>query len=138
MESAALKLLFNDLSTPEATAATETIGAQTWLDDLKNAQTDFEETYQTRISATPVTDFPLLRETKVKLGRDLAALLETLRILAGMDADNTFGPITTKINNVIGDIMTTVRGRKTREKKWNEIAPEESAAVGPENIGYSF
>lgn len=119
-ESAALRMLFDDLSTPEATAAIQTIGAETWLNDLKNAQAAFDEMYQTKISTAQAEDFPLLRDAKTKLGRDLAALLESVRILTAMGNEDVFGPVVSKINEVIRDIMTTVRARKTREKNESE------------------
>ncbi|MBN2092416.1 hypothetical protein JW964_22535 [candidate division KSB1 bacterium] len=116
-ESAQLALLFNDLDTPEATAALKTVGAESWYADLKAAQQTFEETFTTKMVSDAKEDYPYLREAKTKLSRHLNVLLSAMSILEELDGDGNLAAIINPMNEVINSIMTTVRARKTRTEK---------------------
>jgi hypothetical protein len=123
-ETASLNMLFNDLSSHELTAAIQTIGAQLWLDDLKAAQTAFEETYQTKVSTETQIDYPALRDAKMQLGRHLNTLLDCIQILLCLGETETYEPIANQLNEIITDVMTSARARRTREKNVDDTDAE--------------
>ncbi len=114
-ETAALKALLTELDGTEATTAIQTLNAAPWYDDLKAAQAAFEETYNNKITAEAQADYPLLRETRSKIIRHLTALLDFIRVLGEVNTSDTYTAMVEQLNEIINDVMTVARARRTRE-----------------------
>lgn len=114
VETAKLKALFTSFEATDAKAALTLLGADNWLDDLKAAQEKFEDIYNQKVSAEIKENYPLLRETRQKLTFHLTTLLNNITIIEELKPVETADDVK-KINEIISDMMTTVRARKTRE-----------------------
>lgn len=116
-ETAALKALFAELDGAEAATAMQTLNAAPWYDDLKAAQAAFEETYNNKITAEAQADYPLLRETRSSIIRHLTALLDFIRVLGEVNASGAYATMVEQLNEIINDVMTVARARRTREEQ---------------------
>ncbi len=121
-QSAALNLLFEDLSMPAAQNSLEVLQAVSWLDDLRTAHEAFEQTYSEKVSSEARQDYPLLRAARLRLGRHVETLLGCLEVLQrfveqdGTEAElATLSQLTGKVNEIITEVMTVARARRTRE-----------------------
>jgi hypothetical protein len=114
-QTANLNLLFEDLDAPDAVSAMQVIGAEGWYADLKNAQAEFENTYKEKVSGEAQEDYLRLREAFTVLGRHLNVLLDTIGLLQELDETGNIDTVVQQINEVITDVMTTARARRTRQ-----------------------
>ena len=114
-QTANLNLLFEDLDAPDAVSAMQVIGADSWYADLKNAQAEFENTYKEKVSSEAQEDYLRLREAFTVLGRHLNVLLDTIGLLQELDETGNIDTVVQQINEVITDVMTTARARRTRQ-----------------------
>ena len=114
-QTAALNLLFEDLDAPDAVSAMQVIGADSWYADLKNAQAEFENTYKEKVSSEAQEDYLRLREAFTVLGRHLNVLLDTIGLLQELCETENIDTVVEQINEVITDVMTTARARRTRQ-----------------------
>ncbi len=112
-ETSQLNVLVNDLETPEAQAALTTIGATVWLDDLKTAQGEFETAYQEKVAAQAGEDYQPIRDGRRQVARYVAALLSYVDLQSDLNPVQ-FGPVVDKIDEVIVDVVTVARARRTR------------------------
>ena len=114
-QTANLNLLFEDLDAPDAVSAMQVIGADSWYADLKNAQAEFENTYKEKVSSEAQEDYLRLREAFTVLGRHLNVLLDTIGLLQELGETGNIDTVVQQINEVITDVMTTARARRTRQ-----------------------
>ena len=114
-QTAALNLLFDDLDAADAVSAMQVIGADGWYTDLKNAQAEFENTYKEKVSTEAREDYLRLREAFSVLGRHLNVLLDTIGLLQELGETENIDTLVEQINEVITDVMTTARARRTRQ-----------------------
>ena len=125
-ETTALNMLFNDLDAPDVTAAIQTIGAESWYADLKNAQAAFENTYNDKVSSEAQEDYLRLREAFSKLGRHLSLMLDAAGLLQELGEPENIDAVIEQINEVITDVMTTARAHKTRQTEEESEVPAEA------------
>lgn len=124
-ESAALKLLFNDLETPEATAALKTLNAEGWYNDVKTTQSAFEEVFNQKITAEARADYPQLHQAKNRLAQHLIILMSCIGVLEEQQADNrTIINLVEQLNQITASVMATARARRTRNENNQEIETE--------------
>ena len=124
-QSAKMQSLVKILSGPELTAALELIGAKPWFDSMSAAQADFEDFYDKKIENEGKKEHLGLKEARNKLTFHLHTLLDAI-VSANDIKDGVYAPLITRMDEVITDIMTSVRARRSREKneKENEIDNE--------------
>jgi hypothetical protein len=115
VETSQLNGLLNDLQSPEARASIKTIGAETWVTDLEEAQKAFEKLYQEKIDAESKEDYPLISEARKKVIRYLEGLLIYIDMMAELKPE-TYEPIAVKIDEVIVDVVAVARARRTRKE----------------------
>jgi hypothetical protein len=116
-QSAKLKLLFNELNEPLVQQALATIQAASWYEELKSTQAEFEQMYAEKITDATKKDYPQLYDAKAKLGRDLSVLLDAISVVEKIDDEPDVTTIVHQINEVITDVMTQARARRTRATK---------------------
>lgn len=116
VESTKLDVLFENLSTPKAKEALETIMAQEWLERLKTRQEEFEKTYHSKIDTEAGIDLPLLKNSKRTLITYIKGLLYYVETNKNMEHAQ-FVAIEEKINVIITDAVTIARNRETRKEK---------------------
>ena len=130
-QSAALNLLLDDLSRPEAQKALKVIQAGSWLDDLRAAHELFERTYIEKVAAESQQDFPSLRDARGRLVDHVETLLGSVEVLRqsierdGTDAElATLGELVEQLKEIITEVMTVARARRTRQS--NSDSPEDA------------
>ncbi len=123
-ETSSLKSLIEDLKTPAAKKAIATINAQPWVEWVESAQTDFEEVYQQKVATEAVEDLPLATATRKELIRYLSRLLSYLEINSEIKAAK-FKPVVVKIDEVIVDMMTIARSRKSKASNTKNEVPQQ-------------
>ncbi len=125
-ETSQLNLLISDLETTEAQTALAVINGQSWLDDLKTAQQDFETTYQEKIQAESEESFPLLKEARQKVTQYLDALLSYIEMQTQLNGAG-FAGVAEQIDEVTTDTTAIARARRTRsENGGEEVITEET------------
>jgi len=122
-ETSSLKSLLEDFKTPAAQQAITTINAQLWVEWLEKAQQAFEEIYQQKVATEATEDLPLVSVTRRELIRYLNRLLSYLDINSEIKPEK-FMPVVIKIDEVIVDIMTVARARKSKAKNNKEENPQ--------------
>jgi hypothetical protein len=124
-ESTTLKLLFNDLETPEATAALKTLNAEGWYNDVKTTQAAFEEVFNQKITAEARENYPQLHQAKNRLAQHLTTLMSCIGVLEEQQPDNQkITELVEQLNQVTTGVMTTARARRTRNENNQEIETE--------------
>lgn len=122
-ETSSLKSLIEDLKTPAAKKAIATINAQPWVESVESAHKDFEEIYQQKVATEAGEDLPQATATRKELIRYLTRLLSYLDINSEIKAEK-FNPVVEKLDEVIVDMMTIARSRKSRANSAKDEAPQ--------------
>lgn len=104
--------LLNELS--EMKSQIQTINAKEWVEDLINAQEEFENFYHQKVDQEIDEDFPQVSEMMNSLKKHLHTLLMCLDIVEEL-RPKKLADIGPKINEFIIDTMTIARARKTRK-----------------------
>lgn len=117
-ESARLRDFFIDLAKPEAMENMQKIGAGMWLEDLKTAQDSFESFYHSKIEDESGNEPVSLKKTVTLLRKDLRLLLSVIEAIGRLRPEG-IKEITARLDEITIDIMTVVKGRRTRAE--NEI-----------------
>jgi hypothetical protein len=112
-QSSQLNGLLNDLESPQAQQALETLNAAVWLTPLKEKQSEFESLYQQKIANAATSEAPLVTASKNKVIHYLNGLLFYIDFKAEKEPA-LFNPMIEKIDEVITDMMSVARARKTR------------------------
>jgi hypothetical protein len=118
-ETAEMNSLISELSKPETMQLLKLIGADVRFKVMSDAQDDFEKTYNSKVTVDSTINYPLLKDSKIRVAQSLNALLTYVESNVEFNKAQ-FGPIEDKINTVITDIVTIARARITRvenEKK---------------------
>ncbi|MBN2093547.1 hypothetical protein JW964_28250 [candidate division KSB1 bacterium] len=121
-ETSSLKSLIEDLKTPAAQKAIATINAQPWVEWVESAQKDFEAAYQQKVATEAVEDLPQATATRKELIRFLTRLLSYLDINSEIKAEK-FKPVVVKLDEVIVDVMTIARSRKSKANNVKDEVP---------------
>jgi predicted nucleotidyltransferase len=122
-ETLSLKNLLEDFKTPAVKQAIATINAQLWVEWVEKAQKDFEELYQQKVATEATEDLPQLSATRKDLMRYLNRLLSYLEINSEIKPEK-FKPVVAEIDEIIVDVMTIARSRKSRAKNNKEENPQ--------------
>lgn len=135
-----LRILFDLLDSEEAKAAVETIGATTWLEDLKEAQEEFERVFQERAGAQSQASRPQLVPARTRLHRNLDTLLRVIECLYAFaeqtkdyDTAENLSDAISIVNEHINELMSIARARRTREDASNESDAETKDTEEVEN-----
>ena len=116
-QSGALNALFKSLEDPAATAALTLIGAEEYLTELDDAQTEFEKILNSRTDEQAAKDYPRLATTKSALGKRLQILLEFIATLDAADitaARPELDLLISRVNDTLTEIIAPARARRTR------------------------
>ncbi len=111
-----MQSLIKVFSGDEYKSALTAIGATEWMEQMVTAQTEFETFYAEKTENEGIKDVLTLKEAKSALSFHLKNLLESVdsaNQLKSMAYDN----LVTQLNEVITDVMTTARARKSRGEK---------------------
>ncbi len=126
-ETAKLEALFSELDKPEMQAALQAIEATGRYETLKAAQLEFEATYKDKTITESEINYPLVKDSKIKIAKALNWLLSYVEANAELNTDG-FVKAESEIDEIITDIVTIARARKTRDsnskKKEEEIKKE--------------
>ena len=125
-ETAKLKTLIEAFGTSSAQQALETIGATERFEELKSSQDEFEKTYQSKIETESAINYPLVKDSKLRITKYLKTLL--FYIDTNSDLDNTvFGAAKEAINQIITDTVAIAHSRATRIE--NALVEEDKPTV---------
>jgi hypothetical protein len=119
-ETAQLNGLLDDFQSPKAEAATAVIGAAFWVTTLAQAQRDFESLYRQKVETEATQDLPRIQASRDELTRNLSRLLVYIETNLELNPEK-YQPVAEKIDEVIVDVMTIARTRKTKQ---NENKPK--------------
>lgn len=122
-ESSQLNGLLADLKSPAAQQAIATIQLEFMVDVLAQAQEEFEAIYQQKVASEAVQNLPGITASKRDLTRYLTRVFQYIDTQAEINAEK-YGSVVEKIDEVIVDVMTIARARKTKQ--------EDSKANGPQ------
>jgi len=118
-ETTQLNGLLASFQTPAAQAALKLIGADYWLDLLTKAQQAFEALYQQKVAADAVKDLPPATESRKEIVRFLTQIFTYID--AKMETNpEKYNPVAVKIDEVIVDMMTIARSRKSKANNSKE------------------
>jgi hypothetical protein len=123
-ETSQLNGLFEDLKNPEAQQAIALIKAEFWVEALQQAQQDFEALYQQKVATEAGQDLPQINESKQELIRNLDRLLIYIESQAEIKAEK-YQPVVKKIDEVIADMMSSARARKSKRNESKTNPPAE-------------
>lgn len=122
-ETSQLNGLLEDLKNPEAQQAIAVINAGFWTDALEKSQHEFEAIYQQKVATEAVQDLPKITDTRRDIVHMLTRMLQYVEAHAEINGEK-FNPIVEKIDEVIVDMMTIARTRKTRKEDNKENQPQ--------------
>jgi hypothetical protein len=114
-ETTKLNTLIVNLSTPESKLALETIGATEWFNELVSDQKKFEETYQEKTDVEGAINYPLLKNAKLIVLKNVRALLSYVETNSSMNV-SPYPTLEEKLDEIITDILTIAHARITREE----------------------
>jgi hypothetical protein len=123
-ETAQLNGLLSSLQTPEAQAAIKLIGADFWLDLLIKAQQAFEELYQQKVAKKSTKDLPPAMASRKEIVHYLSQILNYLDAKTEANPEK-YNPVVEKIDEIIVDMMTVARSRKSRKNNNKEEVPKQ-------------
>lgn len=126
IETSKLNQLFTRFDAAEATQHLESLGASSWYTDLKEAQADFEATYQQKVTTEGGIDLPLARESQIAIVANLKSMLDFIDRNAQFDRA-TYTPVCNKLDEISTDVAAIARARQTREK--NAAAQEKAGTA---------
>jgi hypothetical protein len=112
-ESSELNALLGQLAKAPGSTAIAAIGATSRLADLKTAQTDFETTYNEKVSAQAKVEYPKIYACRVAISRYLNGLLSYIDLTEEVDKGN-YTIAANKIDEVITEFEAKAHSRQTR------------------------
>jgi hypothetical protein len=116
-QSGALNTLFKSLKDSAATAALTLIGAEEYLTELQDAQTEFEKILNSRTDEQAAKDYPRIASAKSALGKRLQILLDFIATLDAADltaARPELDLLITRVNDTLTEILAPARARRSR------------------------
>jgi hypothetical protein len=113
-ESAALAALFKDYDTPAQTSRLEQLGATSRYQQLVAAENDFKATSVQKAEASVDINLPLVKTARAQIVAFLLPLLSYIDANAQLGL-SVYAEVAAKIDEVIGEVVTTARARQTRE-----------------------
>jgi hypothetical protein len=114
-ESILIESVLAEFDTPKATKAIAIINAETLVEDLRQAQIEFEEIYVKKAETETTETLPTISSLKKEINPKLYALLYYVFMNSKFKPE-IFGPILEQVNEIIEDTMTIVKSRHTRKK----------------------
>lgn len=115
-ETSQLNGLLNDLKSPDAQAALVLIQDNYWVTTLTNAQQEFEALYQEKVETEAIQDLPKLTTSKNNVAHYLSRLLQYIDTNRELNPEK-YQSVADKIDEVITDVMTIARARKTKQNE---------------------
>jgi len=112
-ETAKLKTLIEALGTSSAQQAIEAIVATERFEELKSSQDQFEKTYQIKIKTESDINYPLVKDSKLRITKYLKTLLYYIDTNSDLDGA-IFGAAKEAINQIITDAVAIAHSRATR------------------------
>lgn len=112
-QSGRLDALLEELDKPAYQEVMATINVTELYAEFKQAQADFSELHNRRLSADADINYPTLRDAKAQMVPHVNALLNAIGVLNETNPE-TFGPLVDRINAITAQVMTSARARKTR------------------------
>jgi hypothetical protein len=129
-ESAKLNHLFTELDGKEAQEALKGLNLIDWYDELKAAQKDFEDAFQTKVGDTSKEDFALIKEIRPELVKSLTDLMERVNSDSKYAKDNgNYKEIVNIINNIVSETNTLAKSRITRGNGAEEVPQNEIQTI---------
>ena len=108
-QSVALTRLFTDLASPENQEALKILHAIAWLEELKQAQTKFEELYTQRSQETVSTQKPTDAEAKKEISTALQFLLQSIGVLEAIGEPESILDTVNRVNVIIDKEQAAAR-----------------------------
>ncbi|MCA9214863.1 MAG: hypothetical protein KDB27_17450 [Planctomycetales bacterium] len=137
-QSAEMILLIEQLSEPEAQQALDTIGAGAWFEELRDAQSSFEQVMKAKAQAKSDDDTPAVREARSDLIRNVDTLLGTIDVLKKLEDRSeaktnleTLDDLIIAVNEIITDVTGVARARRTREEAAEPDSQTLAASIAP-------
>ncbi len=115
-ETAQLNGLLEDLETPKAKEAIALIKGESWVNDVAAAQKNFEALYHQKVVTEATQNLPRVKASKEDLIRNLSRLLVYIETNLDLNPEK-YQPVAEKIDEVIVDVMTIARTRKTKQNE---------------------
>ncbi len=114
-ETAELRVLFQEMDTPEAQAAIEIIDALIWYNTLKDEQLGFEDLYMEKVDTESKTELPETRIIRKDISRTLHLFIDYI-YLHSIHFPDAYRSIAVKTDELITDIVTIAKARQTRKE----------------------
>lgn len=114
-ESSLLQTLLARLEKAPVSDAVTVLNATSRVVALKEAQADFELTFNNKIDVKTREEYPLIRESRVSVARYLSALLNYIDMMEELEG-GVYSTAAGKINEVIVEIESIARSRQTKNK----------------------
>ncbi|MEO9850309.1 MAG: DUF6261 family protein [Reichenbachiella sp.] len=112
-QSGKLEALFAEFDQVEYQEALTTLNILDVYSELKQAQADFTDLYDQRLSADAGLDYPTLKEAKGRIVPHVNSLLNAIAILHETEPERHAG-LVEKLNVITTQVMSSARARKTR------------------------
>ncbi len=115
VESSKLNSLIKDLETADSQASLQSLGYLDWFNELKGAQSNFEEAFQNKANDDSKKDFVATAEIRPEIIENLDELLRHIKTEAKHSENpEDYTEITNSINTIIEESFNPARARKTR------------------------
>lgn len=123
--SSALNVMLEEFETPQALQHIQALGAEPFVNDLKDAHAGFENTYQQKIAFDAQQITPDIKADRDDASQLISTLISYLDI-GERGMPGLYGNVPSEINEVVGDLMQQIRSRATRngEKPPADQTPE--------------
>lgn len=128
VQTAEMNSLIQALKSSEVTTAVTTINGTEWLEQLTEAQNNFEATYSDKVNTESAINYPLSIESKNKIIRYLDALICYIDTASEYN-NETYGAIKSQIETIAADVLTQARTRITLETQNREKAKNRADAL---------
>lgn len=115
-ETAQLSGLLDDLQTPKAQAAIALIQTDFWVTVLSQAQRNFETLYQQKVETEATQALPRIRTSRDELTRNISRLFVYIETNLELNPEK-YKSVTEQIDEVMVDVMTIARTRKTKQNE---------------------
>lgn len=124
-QTSKLMILFNELGKDKAVVSLRTILGEEWLEELKLAHIDFENTNNSKIeSGAGNDDYPKKTEIRKKIDFYMEGISSYIAINSE-NGSNEFKTVNEKIEEMVSEANRIARARKTRKKNANSDEPAE-------------
>ncbi len=121
VESSKLESLIKDLETEELQASLTELNLLEWFNELKMAQTDFENAFQNKANDETKKDFIATTEIRPGLIENLDELLKQIKLEAKYgETFEDYVELINSLNIIIEESCSPARARKTRKENNKE------------------